>query len=87
MVVSKGFPMVNPLSVMSKLGPNFKLGDQDEIINSFNKNGEFKYAMVPVRDMCYNIVALYIVAAISLYNKSSVLSRTSPNRWCLWSQF
>ena len=54
MVDSKGFPtMVNPLSVMSKLGPNFKLGDQDEIINSFNKNGEFKYAMGSVRDMCY----------------------------------
>ena len=45
--------MVNPLSVMSKLGPNFKLGDQDEIINSFNKNGEFKYAMGSVRDMYY----------------------------------
>ena len=35
---------------MSELGPNFKLGDQDRIVNSFNKNGEFKYAMVLVRD-------------------------------------
>ena len=50
MVGSKSLAMVNPLSVMTKLGPNFKLGDQDEIINSFNKNSEFKYAMVPVRD-------------------------------------
>ena len=41
---------MNPLSVMSELGPNFKLGDQDRIVNSFNKNGEFKYAMVLVRD-------------------------------------
>lgn len=40
---------------MSQLGPNFKLGDQDRIVNSFNKNGEFKYAMVLVRDSSFNI--------------------------------
>ena len=40
---------------MSELGPNFKLGDQDRIVNSFNKNGEFKYAMVLVRDSSFNI--------------------------------
>ena len=40
---------------MSELGPNFKLGDQDRIVNSFNKNDEFKYAMVLVRDSSFNI--------------------------------
>ena len=36
---------------MSQIGPNFKLGDQDKMINSFNKNKNFKYAMVLVRDI------------------------------------
>ena len=49
---------VNPRSVMSQIGPNFKLGDQDKMINSFNKNRNFKYAMVLVRDICYESCVL-----------------------------
>lgn len=73
MVGSEGFLLVNPLSVMSKLGPNFKLGDQDEIINSFNKNGEFKYAMVPVRDMCFLVQHVTHDLCAMSYVKSNTL--------------
>ena len=40
---------LNPLSAISKVGSNFKIGDQDKLINSFNKNEQFEYAMVLVQ--------------------------------------
>ena len=48
-----GHSPVNPLSAIGKVGSNFKIGDQDKLIKSFNKNEQFEYAMVLVQNMIY----------------------------------